>query len=200
MFTGIIRYQGKLTARRGNRLTFWAPPAVSRRLKPGGSVAVNGVCLTVEVRSKQQGVSISVMPETLRVTTLGRIPLGNPVNLELPLRLGDPLDGHLVTGHVDGVGRVKSVTRQGNSRTISITAPRALARFLAPKGSIAVDGVSLTIQSTRGTTFTVGLIPETLRRTTLGALKTGNQVNLEVDIVARYVEQLRKDESPGAIP
>lgn len=129
---------------------------------------------------------MSVMPETLRVTTLGKIPLGSPVNLELPLRLGDPLDGHLVLGHVDGVGMVRAVTRRGTSRTMSIAAPRELTRFLAPKGSIAVDGVSLTIQDSRNATFTVGLIPETLRRTTLIKLYVGDRVNLEADLTAKY--------------
>lgn len=197
MFTGIIRYQGKLAARRDNRLTFRAPSTVAHRLKPGGSIAVNGVCLTVEEGGRKQEVRISVMPATARATTLGSLPIGSRVNLELPLRLGDPLDGHLVLGHVDGVGTVRAVTRRGNSRTMSIAAPRELTRWLAPKGSIAVDGVSLTIQSLRHNTFTVGLIPETLRRTTLGTLKPDDRVNLEVDVVARYVEQLRRTVSPS---
>ncbi|TSC76443.1 MAG: 3,4-dihydroxy 2-butanone 4-phosphate synthase / GTP cyclohydrolase II [Parcubacteria group bacterium Gr01-1014_31] len=192
MFTGIIRYQGKLTKHVGNELTIAEPHVVSARLKPGGSVAVNGVCLTVEARSKKQGVRVSVMPTTARSTTLGSLPDGSRVNLELPLRIGDPLDGHLVSGHVDGVGTVKDIQRRGNSRLVTIAAPRALARYLAPKGSVAIDGVSLTIQSSRGTTFTVGLIPETMQRSTLGILRAGSRVNLEIDMVARYLDTLKK--------
>lgn len=132
------------------------------------------------------------MPATAKTTTLDKLSVGSRVNLELPLRFGDPLDGHLVLGHVDGVGRLRAVTRHGNSRTMSIAAPRELTRWLAPKGSIAVDGVSLTIQASRGTTFTVGLIPETLQRTTLGSLKPGGRVNIEIDLIARYVQRAAK--------
>jgi len=192
MFTGIIHYQGKIVRRTGYRLTIAVPRAISTRLKPGGSIAVNGVCLTIEVRNQKSEVSVSVMPETLRVTTLGTHPIGSHVNLELPLRLSDPLDGHLVTGHVDGIGTVKTVRRYGTSRRVAITAPHSLARYLAPKGSVAVDGVALTIQSSHGATFTVGLIPATLQRTNLKTLKPGSRVNIEIDIVARYLENLTR--------
>lgn len=192
MFTGIIHYQGKLIERTGSRLTVAVPRAVSRQLKTGGSIAVNGVCLTVEARSREQGVRISAMPTTARTTTLGKLPIGSRVNLELPLRIGDPLDGHLVSGHVDGMGTVRKIEHRGNSRTVTIAAPASLAGYLAPKGSIAVDGVSLTIQFSRGATFSVGLIPETLRRTTLRLFRTGDRVNLEIDLIARYLERYAK--------
>lgn len=187
MFTGIIHYRGKLAAKSGNRLTIAVPRAITTRLKPGGSIAVNGVCLTIEARSRKLEVRVSIMSETKKVTTLGKLPVGSRVNLELPLRLGDPLDGHLVTGHVDGIGTVKTVRRYGSSRTVTIAAPPSLARYLVPRGSVTVDGISLTIQSSRGATFSVGLIPETLRRTTLGKLRTGSRVNVEADLVARYI-------------
>ncbi|MDO8559737.1 MAG: riboflavin synthase [bacterium] len=192
MFTGIIRYQGKLTKHIGNELTIAVPRAITTRLKPGGSIAVNGVCLTVEAGDRKQKVWVSLMPETAQATTLEKLPIGSKVNLELPLRLGDPLDGHLVSGHVDGVGAVKIIQRRGNSRTVTIAAPRALARYLAPKGSVALDGVSLTIQQSRGAGFTVGLIPETIRRTTLQTLRIGSRVNIEIDIVARYLEHFSR--------
>ena len=192
MFTGIIRYQGKLTQHVGNELTIAVPRAITTRLKPGGSIAVNGVCLTVETKGKEQGVCVSIMPTTAKSTTLGSLPVGSRVNLELPLRLTDPLDGHLVSGHVDGVGMVKNIQQRGNSRLVTIAAPRALTRFLASKGSVAVDGASLTIQQSHGTAFTVGLIPETMRRTTLQTLRIGSRVNIEIDIVARYLERSRQ--------
>ena len=187
MFTGIIRFQGKLANRSRNRLTIAVPRAVRARLKPGGSIAVNGVCLTVEDRIRNTEFGISVMPETLRVTTLGQLPIGSRLNLELPLRLGDPLDGHLVAGHVDGIGKVIKIERRGNSRMLSISLPSPIKQLVAPKGSIAVDGVSMTaILVSRGM-FTIGVIPETARRTTLGRLRAGDTVNLEADLIARYV-------------
>jgi len=131
-----------------------------------------------------------VMPETLRSTSLAPLRIGDEVNLELPLRAGDRLGGHLVQGHVDGTGLVESVTEEGNSRVVRIAAPAELLRYVVHKGSIALDGVSLTVSGVDDEAFEVSLIPETLERTTLGAAAPGRTVNLEVDILAKYVEKL----------
>jgi len=206
MFTGIIRHQGKITKRADRQLVISVPPSLIKKLQPGGSLAVNGVCLTVEngkqhtvdsrqktVNSTQQiEISVSLMPETARVTTLGKLAVGSRVNLELPLKLSDPLDGHLVQGHVDGMGTVTKIKRPGQSRILKITLPRSIANLVATKGSIAVDGVSLTVVKSDRKHFTFGLIPETLRRTNLGKLRVGDAVNLEADIIARYLTHFTK--------
>ncbi|MDD5110316.1 MAG: riboflavin synthase [Patescibacteria group bacterium] len=190
MFTGIIRHQGKITGREGARLVISVPRNLARKLQPGGSLAVNGVCLTAESKIKNSELRTSLMPETARVTTLGKLPVGSQVNLELPLKLSDPLDGHLVQGHVDGIGAVTKIMRQGQSRRLEITLPRSIAHLVASKGSIAIDGVSLTVVTIHRNHFTIGLIPETLKRTTLGNLRVGDSVNLEADLVARYLQRL----------
>jgi riboflavin synthase len=152
-------------------------------------VCVQGCCLTaVEVSGRAFSADLS--RETLSRTTLGALAVGSPVNLEPALRAGDPLGGHFVSGHVDGLGRVATMLGDARSQRVTIEAPAELLRYLAPKGSVAVDGVSLTINTVEKTGFGVNLIPHTLAVTTLGALSPGSQVNLEVDQVARYVARL----------
>ena len=163
--------------------------ALAGELRDGDSIAVNGVCLTA-VGPDAEGFAADVMHETLRRSSLQRARPGARVNLELPLRAGERLGGHVVQGHVDGLGEVRAVREDGFARVVTIAADPALLRYVVEKGSIAVDGVSLTVAAVDGDRFEVSLIPETLQRTTLGAAVEGTPVNLEVDILAKYVEKL----------
>lgn len=181
MFTGIVRERGRVAAHEDGRLVVEA----SMPAGVGDSVAVDGVCLTV-TESDGGRLAFDVMPETLRRAK----PFGAEVNLEPAVRAGEPLGGHVVQGHVDGVGRVRSVERDGEDRRVSIAAPPEILRYCVEKGSIAVDGVALTIADLAGDSFAVALVPHTLAVTTLGGLATGDPVNLEVDILAKYVEKL----------
>jgi riboflavin synthase len=158
-------------------------------------VSVQGCCLTVTALSGRT-FSSDLSRETLSRTTLGALAIGSPVNLEPALRAGDPLGGHFVSGHVDGVGRVATAAADARSRRVTIEVGAELLRYLAPKGSVAVDGVSLTINTVEGASFGVNLIPHTLTVTTLGALAPGSQVNLEVDQLARYIDRLIRPFSP----
>jgi riboflavin synthase len=161
------------------------------RLPVGASIAVSGVCLTVTARRGSR-FEADLGPETLAKTTLGQLGPGDRVHLERPLRLGDPLGGHLVSGHVDGVGRVKSVKRHGSALELRISAPSKVAPLLAPKGSVAVDGVSLTLNDVTGGVFSVVLIPHTLAITTLGERRAGDRVNIEADLISKHIAQLVK--------
>jgi riboflavin synthase len=152
----------------------------------GASISHSGCCLTV-VQKGDRWFAVEVSGETLAKTTLGAWAPGDAVNLERAARLGDELGGHIVSGHVDGVGEVISVTPEGGSRRIRIRAPAPLHRFIAPKGSVAVEGVSLTVNEVEGEVFGVNIIPHTWEVTTLGALHAGSKVNLEIDVLARYV-------------
>ncbi|MFO7178933.1 MAG: riboflavin synthase [Pseudomonadota bacterium] len=187
MFTGIVQARGSIRERTGSgdghRLRIDAPFAP---LSLGESIAVNGVCLTVE-RVVPDGFEADVSAETLRCTTLGGLAVGAAVNLERALAAGDRLGGHLVSGHVDGIARVLTTEPVGNALRATLRAPGALAPYIAPKGSVALDGVSLTVNAVDGDTFGIMLIPHTLAVTTLGALVPGLELNLEVDLVARYV-------------
>ena len=187
MFTGLVAGKGVVRAVRGGRLE--VETELAAELAPGDSIAVNGVCLTA-VEGSNGSFAADVMPETLRRTSLEPLAEGDEVNLELPLRAGDRLGGHVIQGHVDGTGTVASVTDEGNSRVVRIQAPAELLRYVVEKGSIAVDGVSLTVSAVDDQAFDVSLIPETLERTTLGAAAPGRTVNLEVDVLAKYVEKL----------
>jgi riboflavin synthase len=187
MFTGIVSAVAKVVVADANRLGIehaW----VARRLKIGGSIAVNGCCLTV-VKKRGPVFFADVVPETLRRTNLGALREGTEVDLELPLSATSVLDGHLVQGHVDATGTVKSVERVTSGREVTIELPAAISRFVAVKGSIAVDGVSLTVAAVDKPpgTFKVALIPHTLELTIAGNYKRGSIVNLEADVVARYV-------------
>jgi riboflavin synthase len=187
MFTGLVQQLGTLTSLEGGRLDVTA--ALAGELAVGDSIAVNGVCLTATAVTPA-GFTADVMEETVRRTALGTLAPGDPVNLELPLRPVDRLGGHFVQGHVDGVGAVAAVVDEGFSRVVEIEADPGLMRYVVEKGSIAVDGVSLTVASLGEGTFGVSLIPETLERTTLGRASPGDSVNLEVDVLAKYVERL----------
>jgi riboflavin synthase len=163
--------------------------AVARELRTGDSVAVNGVCLTATV-VRDQWFAADVMNATLERTSLHGAQSGIEVNLELPVRADDRLGGHVVQGHVDGVGEVVGVVADGFARRITIAASSEVMRYVVEKGSIAVDGVSLTVADCDDGSFTVSLIPETLHRTTLGKAEAGTRVNLEIDVLAKYVEKL----------
>jgi len=171
----------------GVRLRVATPLAAE--LAAGDSVAVNGVCLTA-VEPGADGFGADVMAETLRRSSLGPLGTGDAVNLELPLRASDRLGGHIVQGHVDGTGTVEAADDEGFARNVRIACGPEVLRYVVEKGSIAIDGVSLTVASVDDAGFTVSLIPETLERTTLGAATPGRVVNLEVDVLAKYVEKL----------
>jgi riboflavin synthase len=191
MFTGLVKSTGTVASLAGGRLRVDAPLELSE----GDSVAINGVCLTATA-VVAGGFEADVMPETLRRTALGGLAEGDRVNLELPLRASDRLDGHLVQGHVDGTGTVESVADDGFARMVRISAASELLRYVVEKGSIAVDGVSLTVAEADDGGFAVALIPETLERTTLGTAAPGQAVNLEVDVLAKYVEKLARWGAP----
>jgi riboflavin synthase len=191
MFTGLVADIGTVesleaAAAGGARLR--VRTALAAELAAGDSIAVNGVCLTARDPGPE-GFGADLAAETLARSSLGPLAAGERVNLELPLRAGDRLGGHLVQGHVDGTGTVARVEEAGLSRALRVEAPPALLRYVVEKGSIAVDGVSLTVASVDGSGFEVALIPETLERTTLGAAAPGRAVNLEVDVMAKYAEK-----------
>jgi riboflavin synthase len=192
MFTGLVAATGAVVDAQhsagGTRLTIDAG-GLAGELSEGDSVAVNGVCLTATA-VERGSFSADVMAETLERSSLGPVVAGDRVNLELPLRASDRLGGHVVQGHVDAVGEVRSITEDGFARLVEVAADPGLLRYVVEKGSIAVDGVSLTVATISTDAFTVSLIPETLERTTLGAAEPGRPVNLEVDVLAKYVEKL----------
>lgn len=196
MFTGLVAGTGTVESleRDGGGVRLRVRSELAGELGPGDSVAVNGVCLTA-VEPDAQGFSADVMEETLRRSSLGPLGEGDAVNLELPLRAGDRLGGHIVQGHVDATGEVVSVREEGLSRVVRIAASGELLRYIVEKGSIAVEGVSLTVSAVDGDAFEVSLIPETLERTTLGAAAPGRTVNLEVDVLAKYVEKAIRSHS-----
>lgn len=192
MFTGIIEHLGTIEE------TGKVPGGIRVRigcrglaggLAPGDSVAVDGVCLTVTERTGRW-FEAEISPETARRSTLDRLRAGRPVNLERPLAASGRLGGHFVQGHVDATTRVRSVRRQGGFIEIAFDAPAGLRRYIVEKGSISINGVSLTVASLRGGAFTIALIPHTLRMTNLSRLRAGSRVNVEVDILAKYVESL----------
>jgi riboflavin synthase len=193
MFTGLVEALGQVVelarADEGRRLVLRVPAELADETAVGDSVAVSGVCLTAVVAEPARLV-FDLAEETLRVTTLGGLRPGDSVNLERPLRLGTRLGGHLVLGHVDGVGRVTRVEPEGAGRRLHVEVPPALRPLLIPKGSVAVDGVSLTVAALGATEFAVALIPHTLAVTTLGDRPAGARVNLEMDVLGKYVQAL----------
>jgi riboflavin synthase len=191
VFTGLIADLGSVLAveRDGGGATLRVRTPLAAGLAPGDSIAVNGVCLSA-TRVADSQFEAQAIPETLARTTLGALAPGDHVNLELPLRADGRLGGHIVQGHVDGVGTLAGVHEQGHSRVLAIDAPAALLALVVEKGSIAIDGVSLTVSALRPSGFEVSLIPETLARTTLGHTLVGQPVNLEVDIIAKHVQRL----------
>jgi len=195
LFSGIVKGVGRILERRDfdadTRIVIATGGVPLGTLELGASIAVNGVCLTaIELGDERFAADVSA--ETLRVTTLGALAPGAAVNLEPSLRLGDPLDGHLVAGHVDGVGRVIAVRPQGRSTEIELEVPEGLERYVAQKGSIAVDGVSLTVNEVHGRRFTVNIVPHTAAVTIIGEYRAGTAVNIEADLIARYVARLQE--------
>jgi riboflavin synthase len=197
MFTGIITDVGtvELVSKRGDTTfkikTSFDPAQVSI----GASIACSGPCLTVIAKGGRAGdawFSVEVSAETMSKTTLGDWVVGQRVNLEKSLKVGDEIGGHIVSGHVDGVGEVVSVSTEGDSTRIKIRAPKSLARFIAPKGSICLDGTSLTVNEVDGANFGVNIIPHTSKETTWGDVKVGNKINIEIDMLARYLARLKE--------
>ena len=193
MFTGIIQEVGRVAGVGSGSLTIAAKDVLAG-IVPGGSLAVNGACLTV-TQFDDRSFTADIMAETRRRTNLGRLKYGDPVNLERPLGLGGEVGGHLVQGHVDGTGTVTSVRPEGEARVVTMSAPPEVMRYLVPKGFVAVDGASLTITEVGADSFSVSLVSFTLDHTTLKERRPGDAVNLEVDIIAKYVA---RQVSPGS--
>ena len=192
VFTGIVRELGRVESLNGEpaglRLRVAAPMTASSTAA-GDSVAVNGVCLTA-VDVEGGVLAFDAVPETLRRSSLSRLAEGRSVNVEPAVRAGEPLGGHIVQGHVDGVGRVLRLEPEGDGARLAVEAPEELLRYVVEKGSITVEGVSLTIAALAPDSFEIALVPHTLTATTLGSLVPGDEVNLEVDVLAKYVERL----------
>ncbi len=187
MFTGIIMHQGLFDGyRRGRREILVEAPGLAEKLRPGDSLAVNGVCLTL-VAAERSALRFDLSPETLRCSNLGALRPRESLNLELPLTLGAPLSGHMVSGHVDGVGKVLRVAERRPGRRITVAFPRDLRSLLVPKGSVTINGVSLTVAALGPSSLEVELIPATLKETNLAALRAGAAVNIECDLIGKYV-------------
>lgn len=200
MFTGIVKAKGSIAAieKRGGdvRLRVAAADLPWSDYSVGDSISVNGVCLTA-VRLLDNGFDTDVSVETLDVTTLKNLAVGDAVNLEPALRVGDALGGHLVSGHVDGIGRMMARADDARSIRMNFEVPGELARYIAKKGSICVDGVSLTINEVSGNTFGLNIIPHTAEMTTMGNYAVGTAVNIEVDLLARYIERMLGNDAGG---
>ena len=200
MFTGIVEEMGVIKTLdkgvSGTRLSVLAS-AVLDDLAVGASISINGACLTV-VSVGEREFAVEVSPETLAVTTLGQLAAGTPVNLERAMRVHDRIGGHLVAGHVDGVGSIQNRTPEGNAIVLTIEAPREVLRYCVHKGSITLDGISMTINEVSDRNFSVAVIPHTAKATTLGLKKPGETVNLEADLIGKYVERLLQDR--GQLP
>jgi len=191
VFTGIIEEIGELVrlGRKGNGLSLTIKASkVLSELKAGDSIAVNGVCLTV-VKAEKDSFVVEVSPETLIRSNLGKLRIGEGVNLERALKLGDRLGGHQVTGHIDGVGRIVALGREGDFLTITAQAPPEVMKYIVTKGSIALDGISLTIASCWEDRFQISVVPYTAKMTTLGQKSIGSAVNLEADLIGKYIER-----------
>jgi riboflavin synthase len=197
VFTGLVEETGTVERAEpedGGRRLVIAAPVVGQGLAVGDSVSLNGCCQTV-VDARDGSFEVIAVPETLRLTNLGTLAEGDEVNLERPVRLMDRLGGHLVQGHVDGVGRVRGIVDEPPGIRLAIDAPPEVLRYVAHKGSIALDGVSLTVARVDDRGFEVAIIPHTLQATIVRHYRTGSEVNLEVDLLARYLEKLVKEES-----
>ncbi len=197
MFTGIITDVGtvQLIAKRGDTTVKIATTYDPAAIAIGASIACSGPCLTVIAKGGKEGdawFSVEASAETLSKTTLGSWAVGSRVNLERSLKVGEEIGGHIVSGHVDGVGDVVSVTPEGDSMRYKVRAPKQLAKFIAAKGSIALDGTSLTVNEVDGNTFGVNIIPHTAKVTTWGDIKAGDKINIEIDMLARYLARLKE--------
>lgn len=195
MFTGIVEEVGKVLENAGDRLRVEANRVLDG-VKMGDSIAVNGACLTVVV-IHPDGFTFELMPETRRLTNLGGVRLNTKVNLERALPAGGRMGGHIVQGHIDGIGRVESLVAEENARILTVSLPEDLRRFVVKKGFIAVDGVSVTIIKVTDRSFSVSLVGTTLRETTFNLKKTGDTVNLETDIIGKYIVQLLGEKRSG---
>jgi riboflavin synthase len=195
MFTGIVEEMGVVKSLEkgltGTRLTILAS-AVLQDLAVGASISVNGACLTVVARNEKD-FSTEVSPETLAVTNLDKLAPGSPVNLERAMRLNERIGGHLVAGHVDGVGTIRGRQQEGNAILLTIEAPQEILRYCVQKGSITIDGISMTLNEVTDRTISISVIPHTARVTTLGLKQTGDSVNLESDLIGKYVERLLQE-------
>lgn len=188
MFTGIIETTGKIIMLDGAFLTVYAP-SVASRLRRGGSIAMDGVCLTALSEGGQQ-IKVEVIPETLERTTLGNRSFGDFLNLELAISANGRFDGHFVTGHIDGMAEVKQIESYHNSHILTFKVSSALDRYIVNKGSITLNGISLTVISAEGGIFSVGIIPHTWKLSNLHTLRIGDKVNVEVDMIGKYVEKM----------
>ncbi|MBI5779146.1 MAG: riboflavin synthase [Planctomycetes bacterium] len=201
MFTGIVQQIGQIikTAQKGSLLQLTVKiPAMDKQVKIGDSIAINGVCLTVTTKTSHKNTfTFDVMSETVKRTTLSSFKAGDKVNTELAIMSGDPFGGHFVQGHIDTVGKVSSITKSGSNCLIQITCPPETAKSIIEKGSIAIDGVSLTAFDIRSDRFSLGLIPHTLKSTILGAKKIGDKVNIEVDMLGKYIQKLLPQKPPA---
>lgn len=186
MFTGIIQSIGTVVTLTPTTLTLETD--LAGQLKKGDSIAVNGVCLTVSELADNR-LTTDVMPETFAKTNLGDLKTGDPVNLELPLSANGRFDGHIVAGHVEGIGQITAITPDGNAYRVTIQPPSELLRYTIPKGSITLNGISLTVVDVTDSTFSVSLIPITWQQTTFHTLAVGSKVNIETDLVAKYIEK-----------
>ena len=195
MFTGIVEELGKVSLIRPDRLTVKAAKVLTD-VELGASIAVNGTCLTV-TDFTADSFSVGLQPETLRRTNLGFLKMDDEVNLERALALGGRLGGHLVQGHIDDTGKIVSIRQEQKSKLMTVAAPHPLMRYMAVKGFVAVDGLSLTIAELGADSFTVSLVEFSQNKTTIGRKKVGDVVNLEVDIIAKYVESLAKQSGEG---
>jgi len=200
VFSGIVEEMGAVKALEktlaGTRLSILAR-TVMDDLPVGASISVNGACLTV-VKREEKEFAADVSPETLSVTNLGALAAGSPVNLERAMKLNERIGGHLVAGHVDGVGTIRERRQEGNGVVLTIEAPPEILRYCIPKGSITMDGVSLTLNEVTGRSFSVMIIPHTAKVTTLGIKQAGDTVNLESDLIGKYVERLLQER--GQLP
>ena len=190
MFTGIITHLGKIQSKNATSITIQADASIIRKIEKGTSIAVNGTCLTVSDKPISNIFSAEVMPETCRRTCLNTLQKNDLVNLELSMTPQSFLAGHIVQGHIDGTGEITSIQEEGNSKILKITIPAKLEKYIVEKGSIALNGISLTVIQAQKTFFTVGIIPFTWSHTMLKNIQVGTQVNIETDIIAKYLEKL----------
>lgn len=194
MFTGIIQNQAKVVSKKSSgaqiRFAFQFLKPEKRKIELGESIAIDGVCLTA-AKVLKKGFEADVVRETLQATTLSQLQKGSVTNTERALRYGDSMGGHFVTGHVDTRSRILKVEKQGKNRLYSFSVPRDLSLYIAAKGSVVLDGISLTVQAVGAKAFKVALVPHTLKATTLGRKGEGDEVNLEIDLIARYMKRLQ---------
>jgi len=201
MFTGLVAELGTVKTLKKEKNSYHLTISAKKLpplLKIGESIAVNGSCLTV-VEVSNNDFTADVMPETIRLTVINTFKAGDRVNLERTLRLADGLDGHLVSGHIEGVGTISKIAADGIAKVTTISTPTALLKYILPKGSIAIDGISLTVTDVTKTGFSVSLIPHTVSETTMGFKKEGDKVNLETDMIGKYVERMVNNKDMGTL-